>query len=190
MPHPTHAVLLNARPADPEPVAAPVPTAIPKTKPLLDPQQFELLIQWKQQQLQADREAKRRMEAEEHPPVALPPFESLRVRLARERPPAPARIEGWLPQKARAMAAGQYKSGKTSLTINLSRSLLDGDPWLGVAPVIPIDGTLVVIDEMSETSSKTGTPDDQRMIACRSCPSRSAVGVQHPTDGACPRAAR
>jgi hypothetical protein len=98
------------------------------------------------------REAKRRLDAEEHPPLTLPPLETLRDRLARPRPAVRWRIEGWLPVDARVILTAQYKSGKTTAVNNLGRSLVDGDPWLGTAAVTSIDGCLVIVDtEMAET---------------------------------------
>jgi RecA-family ATPase len=46
--------------------------------------------------------------------------------------------------------AAQFKAGKTTLVGNLTRSLLDGDLWLGKYPVTPLDGSVALLDfEMS-----------------------------------------
>lgn len=130
------------------------PTPEPPQMPFkaLDPAEFETRVQAYQQVLRVRREAERRLDAEERPPLTLLPFMTLRERLARPQPATRFRIEGWLPVDARVMLAAQYKSGKTTAVNNLTRSLVDGDPWLGTAAVTSIDGCLVVIDtEMAET---------------------------------------
>ena len=102
--------------------------------------------------LRIDREARRRLLAEEQPLPALPEIITLRERLG--RPPAVAkwRLQGWLPMGGRAMLVAQFKAGKTTVVGNLVRSLVDGDPWLGVAAVTPFGGTVAVLDfEMSES---------------------------------------
>ena len=85
------------------------------------------------------------------PPVDLPEALTLRERLARPRQPVTYRIDGWQPVSTRVIVAAQFKAGKTTLTQNLVRSLVDGDPWLGTYPVTPVSGTVVVLDfEMSD----------------------------------------
>ena len=100
--------------------------------------------------LRLQREARRIVEAEERPPVVKPEVMTLRERLARPLPPTTFRIDGWQPAGSRVMLAAQFKAGKTTVTGNLARSLVDGDTWLDQYKVDPIDGTLVVLDfEMS-----------------------------------------
>jgi hypothetical protein len=127
------------------------PVVMPKGK-LFDADKFEERVQIRQQLFKVDREAKRRLDAEEHPSLPPPAFLTLTERLARPRAAATWRIENWLPVNARVMLTAQYKAGKTTLIGNLIRSLVDGDKWLGVATVTPIEGPVVLIDaEMSPT---------------------------------------
>jgi hypothetical protein len=99
----------------------------------------------------ADQEALRRLAAESRPPIRKPDVRTLRERLARPRPPVQWRIEGWQPAGSRVLVAAQYKAGKTTLVGNLSRSLIDGDPFLDSHTVAAIDRTVGVIDlEMNE----------------------------------------
>jgi hypothetical protein len=97
------------------------------------------------------REARRRLDAEDHGPVQEPEFLTLRERLARPRPDVRWRIDGWQPVQSRVMLAAQFKAGKTTLVAALLRSLVDGAPWLGRDVVTPIDGTVALLDtEMAE----------------------------------------
>lgn len=76
---------------------------------------------------------------------------TLRDRLARPRPTLTYRIEGLQARGHRALLAAQFKVGKTTVVANVTRSLLDGDAFLGRYAVAPIDGTLMVLDfEMAE----------------------------------------
>jgi hypothetical protein len=111
-----------------------------------------------------DRDAKRLLDAEERPPFVLPSLCTLRERLARERIDNRWRIEGWLPVDARVTLVAQFKAGKTTLVGNLLRSLLDGDPWLGSAAVLPIDGFAVLIDTEMAESQLDDWYRDQRIV--------------------------
>jgi hypothetical protein len=77
---------------------------------------------------------------------------TLNERLARPHPEIEWRIEGWQPKDTRVLLAAQYKAGKTTLTGNLARCLVDNQPWLDTAPIQPIiKGHVTIIDfEMSE----------------------------------------
>ena len=77
---------------------------------------------------------------------------TLHERLAR---PRPAELEWtiprWQPAGSRVVLAAQFKAGKTVLVDNVCRSLVDGDDFLGVATMTPIDGTVALLDfEMGE----------------------------------------
>lgn len=99
----------------------------------------------------ADREARRRVDAEERPPAPPIVAELLKERLA--RPPAEVawRVEGWFPAGGRVVMAAQAKAGKTLTAANLVRSLVDGVPFLGREVVTPLVGRVAVIDfEMTE----------------------------------------
>jgi hypothetical protein len=58
------------------------------------------------------------------------------------------------------MLSAQFKAGKTTLVRNLIRSLVDGADFLDRARVVPIDGTLALIDtEMSGDDHRRGQLD-------------------------------
>lgn len=98
------------------------------------------------------REARRRLDAEDRGPVSLPEMLTLRERLSRPREATLYRIANWQPRGSRVMLAAQFKAGKTTLVGNVIRSLIDGDAWLDRDAVVPIVGTVGLLDlEMSST---------------------------------------
>jgi len=98
------------------------------------------------------REARRQLDAEDRGPVSLPEILTLRERLERPRAVTNYRISNWQPCGTRVMLAAGFKAGKTTMIGNLIRSLIDGDAWLDRDAVVPIAGTVVLLDfEMSAT---------------------------------------
>lgn len=96
------------------------------------------------------REARRRLDAEERGLLVPPPIETLHDRLARPRLAAKFRIHDMQPQASRVIFAAPFKAGKTTVVGNLVRSLADGEAFLGRFPVVPVDGTIALLDfEMS-----------------------------------------
>jgi hypothetical protein len=116
------------------------------------------------------RDARRILEAEDRPPPIRPEVLTLRERLARPVPSTVFRIDGWQPAGSRVVLAAQYKAGKTTMTGNLARSLVDGDPWLDLAKVTPIDTALVILDfemspaQMDQWLGDQGIRNDDRVI--------------------------
>jgi hypothetical protein len=77
----------------------------------------------------------------------LPPFDAgtLRDMLARPRPPR-ARVDGLILWEASTLIPAQRKTGKTTLLLNLGRSLLTGEPFLGKFEVRPLDGIVAFLN--------------------------------------------
>jgi hypothetical protein len=117
------------------------------------------------------REVRRRLDAEERPLVVMPEFVTLRGLLDEPDEDATHRIEGWQPRDSRVMLAAQFKAGKTTMIANVTRSLLDGDPFLDVAKVVPLTGALALIDtEMSKRQLKAWLRDQNIRSADRVLP--------------------
>jgi GTPase SAR1 family protein len=96
------------------------------------------------------REARRIVDAEDNPAPPIPRLVTLAERMAQPRPAIAWRINGWQPAGTRVLLTGPGKAGKTSLMIGLLRALVDGDPWLGSAAAMPIEGRVGLVDlEMS-----------------------------------------
>lgn len=103
-------------------------------------------VKGKRHQLELQDRAKR-----EHHQLSLGVHEtptpiSLDILLARELGVAEFRVEGLWPKEGRVVLAASAKTGKSTVVTNLVRSLADGTPFLGVFPVRPVQGTIVVID--------------------------------------------
>lgn len=95
-------------------------------------------------------EALRQFKVQQHPPAPLPEILTLKERLDRPVPELAWRVEGWQPANTRVMLAAQFKAGKTTLTGNLARCLVDGDRWLGTEEVNPVNRVTILDFEMGE----------------------------------------
>lgn len=137
---PSRGVDADSRTVSPQAPAASVALELPES-------QVQRVLRNKR----VNREADRRLAAEESPPIPLPVFSTLSERLAQPRTDTPWRIVGWFPAQARVLLVAQAKCGKTTAIGNLCRSLVDGVPWLGCASVVNFEGTVAVLDaEMSQ----------------------------------------
>lgn len=94
------------------------------------------------------READRILAEEEAGEIILPALISLVELLDMPEVVAKYRIEGVLVMGAKIILAAQKKTGKTTMTINLVRSLVDGTPFLGHFNVTPLEEgeSLVIFD--------------------------------------------
>lgn len=108
-----------------------------------------------------------RLGAKPKPDVAL-----LSDLLQRPAPEA-ARIEGLFPWDASVTVVAQNKVGKTTFVLNLARSLITGEPFLGKFPVQPIaeDAVVCILNyEVSDHQialwcSEVGIPADRLLVA-------------------------
>ena len=99
----------------------------------------------------------------------LPPSGSLRDMLARPRPPQ-ARVDGLFPWEASTLILAQRKAGKTTLLLNLSRSLLSGETFLGTFELQPVDGLVALLnyeaagDTITQWAAEAGLDPDRFLI--------------------------
>ena len=109
---------------------------------------LDRLVEERYRLKKADRLAADRLmaeEAAERPPLPLPePGWTLEDELKQDRPPLRERIEGWQHEGQNVNLIAGYKLGKTSLTMNVMRSLADGTPFLGKFSVEQVDGRIAV----------------------------------------------
>lgn len=80
--------------------------------------------------LRVEREARRRLDEEDRPPVVAPAVRSLDTLLAEPDITAQYRVDRLAPANGRVMLSAQFKAGKTTLVGNLLRSLADRDAFL------------------------------------------------------------
>jgi AAA domain len=86
--------------------------------------------------LRVRKAAQEALRAESEPPA--PPFDAgtLGEILARPADP-PMRVDGLIPWESSALLVAQRKTGKTTMLLNLARSLLTGEDLLGALPSLP-----------------------------------------------------
>lgn len=112
-----------------------------------DPADLDGAIEYRKQRLRVDREARRRLDAEEHPPTELPAVRPLSALLAEPDAPTAYRIDKVMPAGSRIMLSAQFKAGKSTLAANVIRALVDGEPFLGEFVVRDRARRLVLIDD-------------------------------------------
>lgn len=90
-------------------------------------------------------EAKRRYDQDR---AGMPePFDAGTLDQILARPPAPvARVKDLIPWEAGTLIVAQRKTGKTTMALNLARSLLAGEDFLGEFPVVPVDRNVTVLN--------------------------------------------
>ena len=111
----------------------------------------ENAIRWRLRGLRIDHEARRRLDAENRPPVHYPPVRDLTTLLAQPDTLTRYRVDAVAPVDARILLSAQWKAGKTTLIGNWVRALVDGDPFLGRFAVnAPANRVVLIDDEMSE----------------------------------------
>lgn len=131
----------------------------------------EVQIQERMQRLRVDEEAKRRLRAEKEGP-ATPLDVSLGVELAQRADEAlPWRVEGILPAEGNTLLSAQRKAGKTTLALNLIRSLLTGEDFLGCFKVTPPEGRVGFLNyevagaQIGRWAAEAGIPLDELVVA-------------------------
>lgn len=142
-----------------------------QTSSVPSPETFDARVEQELDKLRVRDTARRQFIQETTPPQPVPAIRTLRERLANPLPDVAWRIEGWQPMGTRVMLAAQFKAGKTTLTGNLARCLVDDQQWLNAAAVAPVlSGHVTVLDiEMSERQidgwlADQGIENDNRIV--------------------------
>ncbi len=97
-----------------------------------------------------------------------PPFDAdlLVDVLARPQEP-PHRVDGLIPSQAGTLIVAQRKTGKTTLELNLARSLIGGGDFLGRFPVCAITGRVALLNyevspaQLARWAHEAGVPTDR-----------------------------
>lgn len=93
---------------------------------------------------------------------------TLAEQLERPEPPA-ARVHGLIPWEASTAIIAQRKTGKTTLVLNLARSLLTGEPFLGM-DVREVEGRVAFLNfevsghQLARWASEVGVPADRLVV--------------------------
>jgi hypothetical protein len=130
---------------------------------------FDSLVAKEAVKIRVREAARALVDAGNRPPAE--PFDAgtLRDMLARPRPPQ-ARVGGLIPWESSTLIPAQRKTGKTTLLLNLSRSLLTGEPFLGTFEVRPVDGLVAFLnyevsgDTITQWADEAGLDPDRFFI--------------------------
>jgi hypothetical protein len=104
-----------------------------------------------------ERAIRRLVDSDETTARWTPPNRTPRTpRLHEPDTPTPWRIHGLWPERGKVLLSAAAKAGKTTLGLNLDRSLLAGTPFLGKFETNPTPGTVCVLDlEMTRNQLRT-----------------------------------
>jgi len=97
-----------------------------------------------------------------------PPFDAGLLNDVLARPPEPPyRIEDVLPSDAGLLVVAQRKTGKTTLELNLARSLITGEKFLGRFAVRPVKDRVAILNyevsagQLARWAKEAGVPKDR-----------------------------
>jgi AAA domain len=149
-----------------------------------DTEVFDREVATEFRKLLVREEARRRLAAEKED--ATKPFDAGLLEDILARPPEPPfRIEGLLPSEAGMLVVAQRKTGKTTLMLNLARSLLTGQRFLGRFEVRPLAGKIAILNfevsgpQLARWAHEVGVPQDRLfLVNLRGCRNP----LSHPDD--------
>lgn len=118
------------------------------------PSQEALDVEKEVQRLRVRKEAKSQFDQESRTLPEAPPLVNLTAFLDDPDEDVRYRVEGLWPVEGRIVLAAQNKSGKTTLTGNLIRSLVDGDDFLDHFAVEPVRRVVLLDNEMSPSQMR------------------------------------
>lgn len=100
-----------------------------------------------------------------------PPFDAGTLGEILSRPPEPPyRAEGLIPNEASALIVAMRKTGKTTLNLNLARSYILGEDFLGRFPVRAISGNVGLLNyevssaQIARWAHEVGIPHDRLCV--------------------------
>lgn len=116
---------------------------------------FEAAVAVQLATLRVREEARRRLTAEQRPPVALPPVTGLTALLDEPDDQIVYTIDQLHPAGGRTLLSAQQKAGKTTTVNNMVGSLADGVPFLGrFAPTTGPHRIAIVDNEMARNNTR------------------------------------
>jgi hypothetical protein len=123
-----------------------------------DPE-FDAEIAAELRKLKVRQAAKEAFRADSEPPAPTFDAGTLAEILARPAKP-PMRVEGMIPWDASTLFVAMRKTGKTTVVLNLIRSLLTGEAFLGTYAVIPVKGAIAILNYEVSASMLARWADD------------------------------
>jgi len=100
-----------------------------------------------------------------------PPFDRGTLAEVLARPPGPPhRVAGLIPADADTVVVAQRKTGKTTFELNLARSLLTGETFLGRFDVVPATGTVAILnyevgaEQLGRWADEAQVPADRLLL--------------------------
>lgn len=113
-------------------------------------------------------EARDIVKAERAAAQQVPPFDAGMLSDVLARPAGPPhRVEDLIPADAGTLLVAQRKTGKTTLQLNLARSLILGDDFLGKFPTMQLDGNVAFLNyevgsaQLARWAHEAGIPADR-----------------------------
>ena len=150
LPHPSGYWVCETHLNDPSVVTSLDYAAEIESDRLIRQEDTDEAVQYELDRLRVRAKARDLFNTENLPPATEPEMLTIPELIARPRPEVDWRVEHWQPADSRVLMAAQNKVGKTTVTGNLARSLVDGDPWLGIYKTNPVDSVAIIDFEMSE----------------------------------------
>lgn len=133
------------------------------------PTAHELMVDAEVRVLRVKAEARDVLAAERA--GSVPPFDAGTLAEVLARPAEPAhRVEGLIPADAGTLVVAQRKTGKTTLELNLARSLIVGGDFLGRFPVTPVTGRVAVLNyevsaaQLARWADEAQVPPDRLLL--------------------------
>jgi hypothetical protein len=124
------------------------------------------LVQDELRTLRARAEARRLFAEEQQGPPE--PFDAGTLADVLARPAQPvSRVDGLIPWQASTLVAAQRKTGKTTAVLNLARSLLTGEDFLGRFGVRPVSGDVALLNFEVSAGQVAGWADEVGVDADR-----------------------
>lgn len=110
-----------------------------------DAEKYDTEIKDELNKLKVRKAAQELLNAENEPPAPVFDAGTLGEILARPADP-PMRVDGLIPWDSSTLLVAQRKTGKTTMLLNLTRSLLTGEDFLGKFTVRPIEGAVAFLN--------------------------------------------
>lgn len=134
-------------------------------------QLFAKEVDFAAHRLRVHAAARELVRAEQAALLDIPPFDAGTLGEILQRPPEPPyRAEGLIPHEASALIVAMRKTGKTTLNLNLARSLIFGEDFLGRFSVRPITGNVGLLNyevssaQIARWAAEVGIPHDRLCI--------------------------